>query len=99
MHSGKQWMVLWFRPRFALKKSAPEGLGKNPTDRGRSGTKLHLHVEGQGIPFGIVAAGANIHDSRLVSQTIENSFQFGGHFLCPEASHLCLDREYDYGEC
>jgi hypothetical protein len=30
---------------------AEEGLGRNPTDRGRSGSKLHLHVEQQGVPL------------------------------------------------
>ncbi len=31
-------------------KEAHEGLGANPTDRGRAGTKLHLLVDEQGIP-------------------------------------------------
>ena|GEM_PF-5619542 len=33
-------------------KTAEEGLGGNPTDRGRTGTKIHLYVDQQGIPLG-----------------------------------------------
>ena len=33
--------------------------GPNPTDRGKSGTKRSLLVEGQGIPIGITVDGAN----------------------------------------
>lgn len=27
--------------------------------------KIHPHVDGQGIPLGVTATGANVHDSRL----------------------------------
>ncbi len=73
-----------------------EGLGRNPTDRGRSGSKLHLLVDQNGLPGAVVLAGANVHDSRLVTQTI----QAGVIQLppAPQASprHLCLDKGYDY---
>lgn len=78
-------------------KDADEGVGSNPTDRARPGTKLHLHVDEQGIPLGIEVPGANVHDSRLVSGTLEASF-----IQAPERSpeeglpHLCLDKGYDY---
>lgn len=31
-------------------KSTTEGFGSNPSDRGRSGSKIRLHVDGQSIP-------------------------------------------------
>jgi len=43
---------------------AEEGLGRNPTDRGRSGSKFHLQVDQQGVPLGVTVVGANVHDSR-----------------------------------
>ena len=46
------WTARCCRPRRALKISKTEGLGRNPIDRGRSGSKIHLHVDGQGIPLG-----------------------------------------------
>ena len=66
-------MVPWCRLRCAQKKSAAEGLGSNPTDRGRKGSKIHLHVDGEGIPLGVAVVGANVHDSRLIGATLKNS--------------------------
>ena len=37
-----------------------EKTGKNPTDRGKPGTKKSLLVEGDGGPLGAVIAGANV---------------------------------------
>ncbi|MDD2761797.1 MAG: transposase [Methylomonas sp.] len=48
-----------------------EGVGRNPTDRGKSGSKIHLLTDQEGMPYGVALAGANIHDSRLVTTTIE----------------------------
>lgn len=96
MPSGKLWTALCCTLRHALKKSAAEGPGRNPTDRGRSGSKIHLHVDGQGIPLGGVVRGANVHDSRLIGVTMENSCQMGSWFLEAAVRHLCLDKGYDY---
>lgn len=79
------------------KNSESEGLGANPTDRGRSGSKLHVHTDTQGMPLGVVVVGANIHDSRLVTSTLEKDFVF---FECQglgdTPDNLCLDKGYDY---
>ena len=77
-------------------KSATGGLGRNPTDKGRSGGKVHLHMGGQGIPLGVTATGANVHDSRLIGVTLKNSREMGSWFLGADVRHLCLDRGYDY---
>lgn len=95
MPNGRQWTVPCCKRQRALKKTATEGLGRNPTDRGRSGSKLHLHVDGQGIPLGVVVVGANVHDSRLIGATLENSCEMGVWFLGTKEVHLCLDRAYD----
>ena len=96
MPNGKLWTAPCCKRRRALKKSAAEGLGRNPTDRGRSGGKIHLHVDGQGIPLGVTAVGANVHDSRLIGATLKKSREMGGWFLGAEVRHLCLDKGYDY---
>ena len=95
MPNGKLWTAPCCKRRRALKKSAAEGLGRNPTDRGRSGGKIHLHVDGQGIPLGVTAVGANVHDSRLIGATLKKSREMGGWFLGAEVRHLCLDKGYD----
>ena len=94
---GNLWTALWFRHLFAQKKDAAEGLGANPTDRGRSGTKIHLHVDQKGTPLGIIVVGANVHDSRLVGLTIENNSDLVSVFnVCTDNHHFCLDKGYDY---
>lgn len=73
-----------------------EKLGRNPTDRGRSGTKIHLIVDEMGIPLGIEIAGANVHDSRLVGSTIE-SISIESKLEHQTPSNLCMDKGYDFG--
>ena len=85
------------RAPVRTKKYADEGLGANSTDRGRSGTKIHLHVDQEGIPLGVIVVGANVHDSRLVGLTIENNSDLVSVFnVCTDSYHLCLDKGYDY---
>ncbi len=77
MPNGKLWTAPRCKHRHALKKSATEGLGCNPTDKGRSGGKIHLHMDGQDIPLGVTATGANVHDSRPIGMPLKNSQEMG----------------------
>jgi transposase len=45
--------------------------GKNPTDRGKPGTKRHVVVDRQGIPLAVVLSAANVHDSRMMLETVD----------------------------
>ena len=45
--------------------------GKNPTDRGKQGTKRHLVVDAQGIPLAVLVSAANVHDSRMMLATVD----------------------------
>lgn len=38
--------------------------GPNPTDRGKSGSKIHLITPGNGLPLSHGISGANMHDSQ-----------------------------------
>jgi putative transposase len=70
-------------------------VGKNPTDRGKPGTKTSLLVEAQGGPLGVVVAGANVPDAQLLEATIE-AVVLERPEPTPEApQHLCLDKGYD----
>ncbi len=75
---------------------AQEGLGRNPTDRGRSGSKFHLLVDQQGVPLGVEVVGANVHDSRLVSSTLTTAILLRPVPTPDAPQHLCLDKGYDY---
>lgn len=76
--------------------AAREGLGRNPTDRGRQGTKLHLLVDQGGIPLGVEIVGANVHDSRLVSSTLSSMAIERPLPTLESPQNLCLDKGYDY---
>ena len=70
-------------------------MGKNPTDRGKKGSKESVLVDGDGGPLGLVLAAANVNDHLLLRQTIE-AIVIERPEPTPEApQHLCLDADYD----
>lgn len=92
---GLDWK--WMSLDGAMTKAplGGEKTGPNPTDRGKKGTKRSLLTEGQGIPLGVVAAGANVNDHQLVQQTFDSM-----PVKPPQGAllHLCLDAGYDCSE-
>ncbi|BCK30225.1 IS5/IS1182 family transposase [Vibrio cholerae] len=55
-------------------KSAFSGFkktGKNPTDRAKQGVKRSLLTDENGLPLAVVSDGANVHDIKLVLQTLD----------------------------
>jgi putative transposase len=69
-------------------------VGKNPTDRGKPGSKRSLIVEADGGPLGVVVAGANVHDCKLLAATIE-AIVVDRPDPTEQEQHLCLDKGYD----
>src|SRR6185312_7667249 len=73
-----------------------EGVGRNPTDRGKPGTKRSMLSEGHGLPLAVAIAGANRPDMRLVVATLD------ALVIAPPAptpdhpQGVCLDKGYDY---
>jgi len=72
-----------------------EETGRNPTDRGKQGSKIHLLVDEHGAPLALHVTGANEHDKwsaddLLVSIVVDRPD--------PEQveQHLCADKGYDY---
>lgn len=57
--------------------------------------KRSLLVEAAGGPLAIVVAGANVHDTKLLAQTLD-ALVVERPLPTPEApQHLCLDKGYD----
>jgi transposase len=72
---------------------AQETVGKNPTDRGKNGSKRHLLVDGAGVPLSMVATGANRHDVSQLEAALDSIVvQRPDIFERPQ--HLCLDKGY-----
>ena len=81
-------------------------MGKNPTDRGKQGTKRSLLTEGGGAPIGLCVTGSNRNDFKLLRETIE-SMAIERPLPTPEQQQqqqqqqqqgMSLDKGYDYDE-
>ena len=70
-------------------------MGKNPTDRGKKGTKQSVLVEGDGGPLAAVIAAANVVDQKLLRETIEAIVVDRPKPTKAKPQHLCLDAGYD----
>ncbi len=52
-------------------------------------------VEADGGPLGVVVAGANVHDTKLLEKTIEAIVVERPEPTAKSPQHLCLDKGYD----
>ncbi len=76
-----------------------EGIGRNPTDRGKHGTKRSTLSEGHGMPLAVVIAGANRTDMKLLAATLD-ALVIDRPAPTPEQPQgVCLDKGYDYPAC
>ena len=70
--------------------------GPNPTDRAKQGVKRSLLTDGAGIPLAVAIDGANRHDLKLVTATLEGIVVARPEPDEAAPQHLCLDAGYDY---
>jgi putative transposase len=75
-----------------------EKTGKNPTDRGKTGTKRSLLVNGQGLPLGLVVSGANAPDGKLLEPTLV-AIPIERPDPDEVEQHLSLDKGYSGKPC
>jgi transposase len=71
-----------------------EATGRNPTDRGKCGAKIHILVDERGAPLAVQLAGANQHDKWSVDDLVFS-------IVVPRPTkeqHLCLDKGYDFDD-
>jgi IS5 family transposase len=48
-----------------------EATGKDPTTRGKLGTKRHLVVDRHGLPLAASISPSNVHDSKLLEEAVD----------------------------
>ena len=72
--------------------------GRNPTDRGKQGTKQSLLTEASGLSLSVAIKGANRHDMKLARATLEGLVIPRPEPTPERPQHLCLDKGYDYDE-
>lgn len=85
-------------------KSCPAPLGgeatgtlRDPTDRGKQGSKIHLLVDEHGLPLSLHVTGANQHDKwsaddLILSIVVERPMPDEGE------QHFCADKGYDFAD-
>jgi putative transposase len=95
---GLDWQ--WLAMDGAMTKAplGGERTGRNPTDRGKQGTKRSLLVEANGIPVGLAVEGANRHDKKLVEPTLESIPVERPEPTEDKPQGMCLDKGYDYDD-
>jgi len=68
-----------------------EQTGRNPTDRGKRGSKIHILVDRRGAPLSVEISAANRHDKCAVEEVVLSIV-----VERPDSEqHLCADRGYD----
>ena len=71
-----------------------EKTGKNPTDRGKYGSKRHVLVDARGAPLSVTISAANTHDSRCAIATLKAT-PINKPKKIYRVHHLCADKAYD----
>lgn len=71
-----------------------DATGPNPTDRAKPGTKKSLLTETSGYPIAVHIDGANVHDTRLLQDTLD-AVVIDPPNPARRKQHLCLDKGYD----
>jgi putative transposase len=86
-----------FVPAATAAASEAASVGRNPTDRGKPGTKRSaLMSEGHGLPLAVVIAGANRTDMKLVDATLDALVIARPTPTAAQPQGVCLDKGYDY---
>jgi transposase len=102
---GSSFRIDWSRAALdSASVPAPAGgehTGRNPTDRGKLGTKHHLIVDRHGIPLAAEQSAANVHDSQLLEATVDAirpiRMPYGRPRKRPAKLHA--DKAYDFRRC
>jgi transposase len=78
--------------------------GRNPTDRGKAGSKYHLLCDADGLPLHALISAANTHDSKLFEPLLDTNPGVSRHpgrrgrpQRRPEKLHA--DKGYDFPRC
>ena len=88
--AGWSWEC-WRRIALWAKPILGGAIGRNPTDRGKAGSKKSILVDAEGGPLSVAVAGANVHDTKLLRPTLESIV-----VERPEGfQNLCWDKGYD----
>lgn len=80
---------------FAKAPLGGEDTGPNPTDRGKSGSKHHLLVEGHGIPLSVTTTAANVPEIKRVIPLVVEIPPVSEQTQPKQPERMYADRGYD----
>jgi transposase len=85
----------------SLRAVRGDQVGANPVDRAKPGSKLHLAVDGGGLPLSLLVTGANSNDSLVFEALLDDlpavRTSAGRRRCRPEKVHA--DKAYDHRRC
>lgn len=97
-HYARECGIRWkWQSIDSMMSASPLGgakTGKNPTDRGKSGSKIHLLVDQRGAPLAIWVMGSIEHDK----WSVENLVIHIAAKRLESQQHLCEDKGYDFDD-
>jgi hypothetical protein len=96
---GIDWR--WLAADGAMTKAplGGENHGRNPTDRGKQGTKRSVLTDASGVPLGVAVAGRNRHDVMLLEATLASIVVPRPRPTARQPQGVCLDKAYDITGC
>lgn len=71
-----------------------EKTGKNPTDRGKLGSKRHVLTDARGAPLAVVVSSANAHD-KTCALAVLDAIMVPRPKTTYRVHHFCGDKAYD----
>jgi len=91
---GIQWQWQAVDSRSCAAPLGGSDTGKNPTDRAKLGSKIHILVDQRGAPLAIEVSGANQHDKwSVASLVVHIAVRRPG-----SEQHFLADKGYDYDD-
>jgi transposase len=86
---------------FSLRATRGDHVGATPVDRAKPGSKLHLAVDGGGLPLSVLVTAANTHDAVVFEALLDDLSVVhtltGGRRCRPDTCHA--DKAYDNRRC
>ncbi len=71
---GSRGLIDWSRAvvdAASVRAKGGDLTGPNPTDRGKSGSKIHVLSDQAGIPLSVAVSAANVHDSQALRPLVK----------------------------
>src|SRR5436853_563488 len=89
--------TLWDECRpFLPPEKAPGTPGRDPTNRGKRGTKRQVVSDQRGVPLGVVVSAANCHDMKQAEATLDSIVVARPRPTRRHPQQLCRDKGFDY---